>query len=89
MIYNAILQDDAVDGLGDGIVQLADVQAGIAKRDVAGELIAPALDFLQEFVVNVGRTALALCLRCEFVESAFEDRLLGKPGPDFTFVVGH
>ena len=52
-------EDDAVDGLLDGEVELALAQGRVAQREVARQQVAPALDLGQERVVHLGGAALA------------------------------
>ncbi len=71
-------EDDAVNDALDGEIEFALGEPRVAQRQVAGQLGAPALDCLEEFVVNVGSTALGFGGLGEFVKGAFEDGVTGK-----------
>jgi hypothetical protein len=71
-------EDDAVDGLLHGEVEVADGQAGIAQGEVAGQQVAPALDLGQESVVHRARAAFALGGVGVFVEGAAQDGIARK-----------
>ena len=67
----------------NGEVKLALAELRIAQSQVAREVGTPALDCLQEFVVNVGSPALGFGRLSVFVEGAFEDGVAGKDSGDF------
>ncbi|HNQ80713.1 MAG TPA: hypothetical protein PKI53_06350 [Candidatus Aminicenantes bacterium] len=80
-------KDDPVDGQLNREVQVVQGQAGIAEGDVAGQDVAPAFDFLQEFGVHLRRAALPLGGRV-LVERSRPDRLAGEHVPQLPEAVG-
>ncbi len=81
-------EDQAVDGLADGVVQITDRQAGVSQGDVAGQQFAPAFDLLEELGVDLGGAAFAAAGLGILVEGALEDGLLGEDVADFAPAVG-
>ena len=59
-VFGHAQKHDAVDRQLDGGVQIVQGKIWVAKSDVAGQLVAPALDLLQEFGVHFGGAALPL-----------------------------
>ena len=81
-------EDDAVNDALDGEVEFALGELGVAQGEVAGELVAPALDVFEEGVVDVGGAALGLGGFGELVERAFEDGLAGEDAGDLVPALG-
>ena len=75
-------EDDPVDRALDGEVELALGEPGVAQGEVAGQLLAPALDLGQERVVHLGGAPLGLRGLGVPVERALEDGFLGEDPRD-------
>jgi hypothetical protein len=68
-------EDDPVDRRLHRAVDLAPVQAGVAQRHVARQVLAPALHFFQKSVVHVRRAFFTLQTLGELVERSLHHRL--------------
>lgn len=75
-------EDDAVDGLLHGVVEVAHGEVGVAQGEVAGQQVAPALDLGEKGVVHLGGAALLLGGVGILVEGALEHGLAGEDGSD-------
>ena len=81
-------KDHAVDGALDGEVEVSLGQVLVAQGEVAGEEVAPALDFFEELGVDFSCAALAAPQDGVLIERALEHGVLGEQGSQFVPFLG-